>query len=160
MFWKTLARLLATPRALSVLRYLARRPHAVDLGSYMGRWWLFNPYDRPGHIRWLPSVRLHHIRRPDKGRDLHNHPWTFRTFILKGWYREQIKLGAGQSAGHWRDRRAGQTGVVRHGTFHRIASVSDGGCWTLVVTYRKRSGWGFLGKGGVFIPHEYYEGEA
>lgn len=150
MFWQAIARMLATPVALTLLQYLARRPHAVDLGEYMGRWWLFNPSDRPGYIRWLPSIRLHHIRRPDKGRDPHNHPWAFRTFILSGSYREE------RECGETFNRHPGDTVLVPRGTFHRIAGITGGGCWTLVITYRKRGRWGFM-RDGVFVPHEYYE---
>ena len=34
------------------------------------------------------SVKLHWIHRPDPDRDLHDHPWGFLAFVLRGGYEE------------------------------------------------------------------------
>ena len=34
------------------------------------------------------SVKVHWIHKPDPDRDLHDHPWPFASFILRGWYKE------------------------------------------------------------------------
>ena len=34
------------------------------------------------------SVRVHHILRSDAGIDLHDHPWDFTSYVLKGAYTE------------------------------------------------------------------------
>ncbi|CAB4203506.1 hypothetical protein UFOVP1382_122 [uncultured Caudovirales phage] len=50
------------------------------IGDYMDRWvW---------QTRWF-TVRLHHIQRPDADVELHDHPWSFFSLILKGWYEEE-----------------------------------------------------------------------
>lgn len=122
--------------------------HGENGVLYMRRWWIFNRYDKPWHIKWLPSIRLHHILVPDQDRHEHDHPWTFRTFVLKGWYIEQ----RGHRA-YVRDR--GYTGKLKHGQYHRIAAVAPGGVWTLFITFRKRSSWGFL-VDGKHVDHREY----
>lgn len=63
--------LLALPRGWFIGTY--------HLGDYMGRWLFETPWG---------SLRLHHILRSDKGRDMHDHPMDFTTFILWGSYIE------------------------------------------------------------------------
>ncbi len=51
-----------------------------DIGSYMARWiW---------QTRWF-TIRIHHIKRADADVELHDHPWSFISLILKGWYEEE-----------------------------------------------------------------------
>ena len=152
--WYVLAKVLATRPMYSLLWRLARgNPHqhiySADGGSlYMGRWWLFNPL---GKYPWLPSIRMHHIKRPDLDRHLHDHPWTFRTIVLKGGYWEQRE---GRSL---RLLWAGDTASLPFGEFHRIAAVlpPQDGAWTLFITWRKRGSWGFKVE-GEFVPHREY----
>lgn len=68
----------------------------TDEDLYMDRWWLFNPYRKdaagnqvPARWRWLPSIRVHHIVRPDDDEHEHNHPWFARSIILRGGYLEE-----------------------------------------------------------------------
>lgn len=89
------------------------------------------------------SVKLHWIHRPDPDRHLHDHPWPFYAFVLKGGYREYV------SHRPWEDA----TGVEREVkwfntkdtiTGHRISSVKPG---TVTLIFagprRKGSSWGF-----------------
>jgi hypothetical protein len=131
----------------------------------MRRWWLLNPYppaDGEDRRAWwrkhLPSVRVHHILRPDTDRHLHDHPWHARTVILDGWYEEE-RLGNPAAPlprdfcgmrrmqdGTVRDRlhrNEGYTGELRFGEYHRISRVSLGGVVTLFITWRKQGTWGF-----------------
>lgn len=80
-------------------------------------------------------VRLHVIMQPDADRELHNHPFNYRTFILDGWYREQRIEGV-------RNVLAGQT-VTGEG-YHRIAMVPPDGVTTLFMMGKDRGEWGFL----------------
>ena len=143
-----------------LIRRAQRTPYtnitSADGGDvYMGRWWLFNPYGKdaagdpvPPRWSWLPSIRVHHIMRPDADRDLHDHPWNARTVILRGWYIEERQDGTYV-------RRAGDTAALRFEQFHRIAEVSPGGVWTLFITWRYRGPWGFL-VDGVKVPWRDY----
>lgn len=142
---------------------------------YMGRWWVCNPQpedddndDRSWWRRLLPSWRLHWIRRPDGDRHCHDHPRESRTIVLDGWYEEERlvrQVPSGVSfypsfhddgivrAGFRRER--GYTGRLPIGVFHRISKVADGGCWTLFITWKKQTDWGF-NVDGVKVSHGEY----
>jgi hypothetical protein len=84
-FWNLVARFLARPRVREWLWKRAERTPYTHITSpdgkdvYMGRWWLFNPYDnetRQTKYRWCP----------DSDRHLHDHPWNARSIILAGGY--------------------------------------------------------------------------
>ena len=191
MIWSALAWLASRPVVFGwLLRRAVKTPYshitsADGADTYMRRWWLFNPYAtergaradggesdaRPLWRRMLPSVRIHHIMRPDQDRHLHTHPWNARTIILDGWYSEERygdpDMPPSTDSLRWpgpfydappRDeyRRArGYTGPLRHGEFHRITAVSHGGVWTLFITGRKRGSWGF-DVDGVKVPWREY----
>lgn len=109
---------------------------------YMRRWWL---------LRFGPlQVRIHHIMAKDVGRDQHDHPWPFRTFILRGWYRECRENGFPTY------RIPGDTATLKLGEFHRIEDVAPGGAWTMFATWGERKGWGFKRADGSVTPHEEY----
>jgi hypothetical protein len=149
---KLLARFLARPAVANWLIQRAMRTpyfHLADAdGSvYMERYWLFNPYPpkSDGADRrwgnWLPSIRLHKIKREDRDRHMHDHPWNARTVILRGWYEEQRPITDGYISTR---RQTGETASLKFGQYHRISRVSDGGVWTLFITWRHRGTWGFL----------------
>lgn len=172
MLLSLLARILARPRVTDwLIRRALRTPYthigATDGGGdYMRRFWLFNPYpgDSSGAKNWFPiSIRIHHIRRPDQDRHLHDHPWNARTFILRGGYKEirpdthpatqpATRPDAGPATyegmltngGRMFARVAGNTVALKFGEYHRITDVSPDGVWTLFVTGKYRGTWGFL----------------
>jgi hypothetical protein len=154
---KTIAKILAIPAVTCwLIRRAQRTPywHIVKDGvTYMERYWLVNPYDnatRKTKHSWFPlSLRIHHIMQPDQDRDLHDHPWNARTFILHGWYREVREDGAIIR------RVAGDTARLNFGEYHRITEVSDGGVWTLFVTGKFQGMWGFK-VDGVKVPFREY----
>lgn len=172
--WALIARIVSHPAVSRRLIARAQRtPYqhiqsADGLNTYMGRWWLFNPYGKnDGEVEvkrfaWLPSVRIHHIMREDQDRDLHDHPWNARTIVLKGWYLEELPLhrqngspcADNRSRVH-RARGAGQTGRLLFQQYHRIAQISPGGAWTLFITWQYRGNWGFL-VDGVKVPWRTY----
>lgn len=185
MIWNLIAKLITRPAITNWLIERAKRTPYQHITSadgqhvYMGRWRLFNAYPgaygdhpQPRHIPWLPSVRIHHICRADQDRDLHDHPWNARTIVLRGWYREERPLeqcslrecrkhdGSAMSQGGIRlrfERRAGYTGRLLFGQYHRISEVSEGGVWTLFITGRKRGTWGFM-VNGKKVPWRTYLG--
>lgn len=164
LFWRLLAKLLARPAIADwIIQRAGSTPYfhicsADGSETYMGRWWLFNPYDRDTHkakLWWFPwSIRVHHIMRADQDRDLHDHPWNARTVILDGWYIEQRLSRAGADCSllnrqtgertYLAKREAGDTAQLRHGEYHRIDQVSPGGVWTLFITSPWQGEWGFL----------------
>ncbi|MCF5714280.1 hypothetical protein I9H06_16615 [Pseudomonas tremae] len=190
IFWRLLAKVLARPAIAAWLITRAKRTPYLHIQSadgqevYMGRWWLFNAYDRETHlgrIRWCPwSIRVHHIMRPDADRDLHDHPWNARTVILRGWYVEQrqasdewkkaVRSGLIENpdpkfvewlmrdACEWIRRDASDTAQLNHGEYHRIDEVAPGGVYTLFITSRWKGDWGFL-VNGVKVAWREYTGE-
>ncbi len=98
----------------------------------------------------LGSLMVHKIHQPDKDRHLHNHPWSFRCLVLRGGYSElrssQPSLNAGLQAVRVRVSRFNTKSFSRD--YHKIVSV-DPGTLTLVLTGRRRGGWGFWDGGHV-----------
>lgn len=143
-----------------VKRWIVRRAMQTPyfhLDGYMCRWWLFNAYcDSEGNpikrswlMQRLPSIRVHHILRPDEDRHMHDHPWDAVSYILGGWYTEERETG-------WAAYYAGHRNTLKAEDFHRIADVSFGGVWTLFITWPKRNAWGFKVDGGTKIRHDVY----
>lgn len=133
MIIQHIARLLAKPSiASAIIRFAQRHPY-IHIGDYMRRFWIV-PF-----TRWLPfSIRVHHILRPDADEDLHDHPWNWRTVILRGWYIEEDEFG------ELHHRGTGETVARQAHQLHRITEVSPGGVWTLFIMGRKLNRWGFV----------------
>lgn len=94
---------------------------------YMRRWFVNTP---------LGSVRLHHIVTSDEPA-FHDHPWSFVSLVLRGWYVETHHDGV-------RTHRRWLSLAFRSAReLHYISAVPPGGCWTLVLTGRRRRRWGF-----------------
>lgn len=159
--WSILARL-ALRHGLALVKRAMRTPYSHITGPdgsvYMRRFWLFNPYGKdpegeilPPRWSWLPSIRVHHIMRPDSDRHLHDHPWNARTIVLDGWYDEE------RPGRFCHRRREGYTGRLLFGQYHRIDKISAGGVWTLFFTWRKRGTWGFLVDGKKVPWREYLD---
>lgn len=105
---------------------------------YLRRWSLRLPGGR--------TLKLHHILRADGDRCQHDHPWGFVTLCLWGGYVELI--GEAQRVHRM---RPGRIAWRPHGFRHRITELPRGHAWTLVLTTRRRSGWGFYTRDG-FMP--------
>ncbi|MCW8128937.1 MAG: hypothetical protein KIS92_01005 [Planctomycetota bacterium] len=100
--------------------------------------------------RWFPvGVYLHEIMRSDEDRDLHDHPWSFLSVILRGGYVEHFPDKS------IRFRRPGAVVFHRAEDAHMVELPADyaermggvpgprGSTWTLVFVGRKRRDWGF-----------------
>jgi hypothetical protein len=156
--YNILAKILAYPPIFAwLLQYAKKTPYSHIYGSdnkelYMERYWVFNPYPKTGEKRrfeWFPlSIRIHKILLPDDDRDLHDHPWNARTFILYGTYAEQRKDGI-------YFRYSGTTATLKFGEYHRITKVSPQGVYTLFVTGKYQGTWGFL-VNGVKVKYKKY----
>lgn len=184
--WRLLAKAASQPAVVDALiRRAEANPYYPILGEdnslYMDRGWIFNPYDKDAEgnqtdPRWpkLASVRLHHIMRADWDRHFHDHPWDARTMVLRGWYKE-ARLAGQMTSSDWvydppefltynsemgtvahYTRRAGYTGPLLFGQFHRITEVSPGGVHTLFWTWKYQGGWGFYVPGEGKVPWRDY----
>lgn len=162
-FWKLIGELAFSERGF---RWLVSRgienPYSHIIHSnkvYMFRYWIL------GRNITSVRIRLHRIMKPDTARDMHSHPFNFRTIILRGWYVQElpgrywpsqkndvrvVKMSAGDQA-RARYREGGPTS-----DFHRITQVSPGGCWTLFIMWGgKRHDWGFMTRKG-YVPAADY----
>lgn len=83
--------------------------------------------------RWL-SIYLHHLVASDEDRALHDHPWSFLTFLLTGGYYEYTEDGR-----FWRRQFSA---LYRPAEWaHRLELTRP--VWTLVFRWSRRREWGF-----------------
>ena len=101
-------------------------------------------YDRPerNYLTRLRIVQtpffgiyLHKFDGPDPRPTLHDHPWPFVSFILKGSYREQRPA---------RLHHRKWVNVMRTGDVHYIYSIVNGPVWSLMFVGRRRRKWGYV----------------
>ncbi len=104
-----------------------------------------------------PGVRVHKIIKSDGGRDLHDHPFTFLSFILTGGYSEY------QDDGSKTWYKPGSVVFRRAETLHRLELATacdkeltepcdrrvcmEKPAWTLVFRGPYRREWGFFVNG-------------
>lgn len=115
-------------------------------------------------LRRFGGVVVHHIDGPDPGMDLHDHPWSFVTIILRGGYIEEaahtmvLKLAAEHGYGvdvtvrrwrRWSIHRMPLT--VAHRIIH-----ADQDTLTLMLRWRKVRTWGFYTPAG-WVSWEDYD---
>lgn len=104
---------------------------------------LLRPFNRPGaymhrlqliETPWF-SVRLHVIRNHDEDKHLHDHPFSFVSFVLWGWYDERRGDSYVQQV-RWFNK------CPMHET-HRIVAKSHRSVVTLVFTKGRARDWGY-----------------
>jgi hypothetical protein len=174
LLWRLVARVVSRPCVADWLIARAKRTPYHHITSadgrdvYMERYWLLNPYpyrsseSMKGWRRLFPSARIHWIRREDRDRHMHDHPWNARTLVLRGWYLEERReVYEGERLGRYvlarRLRAAGDTAALRFGEYHKITDVPEDGVWTLFITWRYRGTWGYLVE-GTKVPWRKYLG--
>lgn len=134
--------------------FLSRYDIVHDGRLYLRRWRLF---ECP-----LFGIYFHKIYRPDRDRDLHDHPWPFVSFVLKGFYEEELPC-PGNNCGYgyhihinyvrWFNKKKATDS-------HRIKAIQAKKLpvWTLVLRGRRCRVWGFHTKDGWVPWNEYLEG--
>jgi hypothetical protein len=101
---------------------------------YLTRWDLLGTR----HTGW-PHVYLHKFHQSDSDIALHNHPFLFITFILRGGYYERTEAGTKWIKPFsllYRPLSWAHRIILKKGT--------EGKVWTLVITGPKRQEWGFF----------------
>jgi hypothetical protein len=98
----------------------------------------------------LFAVFVHCHFRPDPSRDLHDHPYNFCTWILKGDYSERRN---GKRPLVWRTRSWHFMPAERPHSIHALSRIPT---WTLLLVGRRRRDWGFYTSDG-WIPHKEYD---
>ena len=112
--------------------------------------------------RWF-SIRLHKFVASDDS-TLHDHPFNFVSFILRGGYTEYVGHGWSRTwDGSWRfqgvkgTRYSPGSVLFRRGEHaHRVELAPGRPAWTLVFTGPRRREWGFFTRQG-WICHDKYD---
>lgn len=119
---------------------------------YLRRWRIFE-------CPWF-GIYIHNIKRPDRDRDLHDHPWPFISFVLKGAYVEEVPCKKHNQKIYSCPTEINFVewcNLKRATDSHRIKSTFDEGVWTLVLRGRRQRVWGFHTKDGWKPWHEYLD---
>jgi hypothetical protein len=125
----------------------------VNNEPYLERYYIFLK-DR----KWFPfNVFLHKFLKSDPD-DVHDHPWSYATLILKGGYYEWVPNfdSTGNKIGetrHWRG--AGHFRICSSTSYHRIELKEGVTAWTLFMPGPQQRNWGFL-VDNKWIPWEKY----
>lgn len=102
------------------------------------------------------GVYLHFILAKDPDQPLHDHPWNFRSFILRGGYTELWRPAETSEINTWRRIwKRWTTHDMRATDAHRITHVEPGTI-TLVTVSKKHRQWGFHTKTHGWMPWDQY----
>lgn len=141
---------------LSLLERLDRKRIIMDRISsepYLERYYIFLKERK--HFPF--NVFLHKFLKSDPD-DVHDHPWSYATIILKGgyWEYKPIFNNLGEKIGekkYW--RKPGSFRYSPAASYHRIELEPSVECWTLFMPGPQRKEWGFLVR-NKWIPNEQY----
>lgn len=102
------------------------------LVNYLTRW-------RVIQTPWF-SVYLHKMERPDSRPTLHDHPWSFFSFVLWGGYSE-VRLNPHTMETY--DHIVNRFNHVRQNEAHYITELHKPTCWTLLLVGPRVRTWGY-----------------
>ena len=142
---------------IKLLERLGRKRIIMDRENnepYLERYYLL--FNTRKHFPF--NVFLHKFLKSDPD-DVHDHPWPYATFILKGGYYEWTPLfdESGIKTGEvakWYG--AGSFRIARARQYHRVELDPDIECWTLFMPGPHIREWGFLTKKNKWVHHEEY----
>lgn len=131
-------------------RKLPLRPIVVNGKPYLDRYYVcgpnvkFFPNEIKPFLKWLPfTLYVHNFHASDEDRELHNHPWQAKSFILAGGYIEEYRVGPPGSrivlqkvVSPFRFNKIGPD------HFHRVDLIEDD-AWSLISVGDKSGSWGF-----------------
>lgn len=112
-----------------------------ELGPLLIRYYLI------GNMTSKYGIYIHHLLRSDI-RTMHDHPWSFISFILKGEYIEHHRAyitGILGRTGFKENKKLYKrfSILIRPARWiHRLEMSSP--CWTLVIRFKKTKTWGFF----------------
>lgn len=81
------------------------------------------------------GIMLHRFDSPDSRPTLHDHPWPFISFVLRGGYDEVRPEGM---------RPVRRVNVMRRGDVHYIERLHRNPTWTLMFVGRRTRKWGYV----------------
>ena len=141
-----------------IMEYTNRKRVIKDINGddYLQRYYVFLK-DR---VSSPFNIFIHKFLLSDTD-DMHNHPWSYITIILKGGYweetfvdndlnKEKVKKWCGP----------GYFKYVDANHIHRITLKDNVDCWTLFIPFSQKQEWGFykfIGKSYQYIEHKTYK---
>ena len=109
---------------------------------YLIRYYILLP-DRSSFAPF--NIFIHKFLKSDE-EPLHNHPWSYFTYILSGGYREHI-LNPETNECVIYDRKPGFFQKVGADHVHRVelykTNKCEQSCWTLFIPFKRTQDWGF-----------------
>jgi hypothetical protein len=94
------------------------------------------------------GVYVHRLGTPDARKSLHNHPWPFVSFLLRGQYTEMVPCNCEELTicQHYAvPRRVRFMNIKPYNkSWHWIDEVHRTPVWTLVFVGRRRRTWGYM----------------
>lgn len=105
----------------------------------------------------LCGLYIHWIYLPDNGRDPHNHPMNFWSWVVRGGYIERRYWDCEKFQRRTRSRLRKQWSLARTtiDDFHDIKLLTRMPTVTVLFTGKRRQDWGFMTKSG-FVPQTEY----
>lgn len=102
---------------------------------------------------WFPfNIFLHKFIKGDNS-DIHDHPWSYFTCIIKGGYFEWTPEPDGRVMREWHGRWHFRFSKAT--SFHRIELMEGVTPWTIFIAFRHQREWGFIDRGR-WVQHEEY----
>lgn len=105
-------------------------------GPLMQRWYVSPRRTSPKST----ALMVHCFFRSDLDRAVHDHPWSFLTFPLRG-YKEHLPDGTVHYRKPFRF-------YFRPAEWQHWVEVTGSHTWTIILKFRTRRMWGFLTKDG------------
>ncbi len=93
----------------------------------------------------LCSIFLHKIMLPDSRPVLHDHPWSFIAFVVKGKGYYEVRRDNHRPNSRTL-RLIRRVNVMRRDDAHYIKELYDGPTWTLLLVGARRRTWGYWEK--------------
>jgi hypothetical protein len=145
---------------LNILEKLDRKRIIMDRVNnepYLERYYLFLK-DRK---KFPFNIFLHKFLKGDPD-DVHDHPWSYTTLILKGGYYEWVPIFDDNNkkiseVASW--RKPGHFRTCSANSYHRIELDPTIECWTLFMPGKQTREWGFLVDNKWVENEKYLEGK-
>lgn len=99
--------------------------------------------------RWF-SIYIHGIYAADQDKHLHNHPWDYKSIVLKGSYIEETLTGNNVMRPLKMVTRDGKD-------YHKIKELKSKSVYTLFIVSPVKRIWGYLVDGSWMNHEEYRE---
>lgn len=142
----------------------------TDGGEVYLRRWFISPRNPKDSKQWS-RLYLHKFCKSDNLRDLHDHPWPYRTFILTGGYwehsfnpeyrkSEHIEPFIKSAFNKTRKKWYGPFSSFKRGAkwTHAVELKDERPAWTLFMTGPKERSWGFHTDKGWCWHNHYHNG--